>query len=483
MIWRFRPLRIPSNPQSPFRNFPIRNPQSKTLHSMSDTVITAENLGKRYILRHQSNGQRYMTFRDVIVQQAVAPVKAIANTMRARSGLHASHPNGSSYPPCNSSVEHFWALKDVSFEVKKGDVIGIIGRNGAGKSTLLKILSRITEPTEGRVRIKGRVASLLEVGTGFHAELTGRENIYLNGAILGMGRSEIKAKFDEIVAFAEIEKFLDIPVKRYSSGMYVRLAFAVAAHLEPEILIVDEVLAVGDAEFQKKCLGKMEDVSKGGRTVLFVSHNMKAVSHMCSKALLLRSGEAAHRLEDVAYTIRRYTEGTGSNIASEWVASGSLFANPTFSPRRLFIGDANATPCSMPLCKGAEVWVYIEGDIELFDPALQIGYELFAEDGTMLFMSFTTDQSENDWPLKGPGHFFIRSQLPLSILNDGNYRIELSAGLRWREWFCSPGSRAPSLNFELVGISASSPYWTERRPGVLAPLLTWEKIPMSALLR
>ena len=188
-------------------------------------------------------------------------------------------------------VEEFWALKDVSFEVKRGEVLGIIGRNGAGKSTLLKILSRITEPTEGRVTLRGRVASLLEVGTGFHPELTGRENIYLNGAILGMTRAEIRRKFDEIVAFAEVEKFLDTPVKRYSSGMYVRLAFAVAAHLEPEILVVDEVLAVGDAEFQKKCLGKMNSVATvEGRTVLFVSHNMAVVQHLCERVILLKNG-------------------------------------------------------------------------------------------------------------------------------------------------------------------------------------------------
>jgi lipopolysaccharide transport system ATP-binding protein len=188
-------------------------------------------------------------------------------------------------------VEEFWALKHVSFEVKRGEVLGIIGRNGAGKSTVLKILSRITEPTEGRVVLRGRVASLLEVGTGFHPELTGRENIYLNGAILGMTRSEIRRKFDEIVAFAEVEKFLDTPVKRYSSGMYVRLAFAVAAHLEPEILIVDEVLAVGDAEFQQKCLGKMQDISHGeGRTILFVSHSLPAILKLCTTALCLRNG-------------------------------------------------------------------------------------------------------------------------------------------------------------------------------------------------
>ena len=241
---------------------------------MSDTIIRVENLGKKYIIGHQQEGRaRYVALRDVLANGASRLLKSW--------GKRESNP----------AREEFWALKDVSFEVKQGEVIGIIGRNGAGKSTLLKVLSRITEPTTGRISIKGRVASLLEVGTGFHPELTGRENIYLNGAILGMSKAEIKKKFDEIVAFAEVEKFLDTPVKRYSSGMYVRLAFAVAAHLEPEILVVDEVLAVGDAAFQKKCLGKMGDVAtKEGRTVLFVSHNMAAVEKLCTQGIVLNQG-------------------------------------------------------------------------------------------------------------------------------------------------------------------------------------------------
>jgi lipopolysaccharide transport system ATP-binding protein len=238
---------------------------------MSDVIIEAENLGKKYHLGREAQGSaRYRTLRDTL----------------AISTRSLFQRNDSP-----EKTEEFWALKDVSFGVKQGEVVGIIGRNGAGKSTLLKILSRITEPTSGKVSIKGRVASLLEVGTGFHPELTGRENIFLNGAILGMARTEIRAKFDEIVGFAEIEKFLDTPVKRYSSGMYVRLAFAVAAHLEPEILIIDEVLAVGDMEFQKKCLGRIQEVSKGdGRTVLFVSHNMGAVAQLCDRAILLSRG-------------------------------------------------------------------------------------------------------------------------------------------------------------------------------------------------
>ena len=258
----------------------------------SDTIISIEKVGKRYTLSHKGNSERYTALRDVIARQAVAPFRAIGQKMRAWSSSNGSHPHVSASTPSRNSVENFWALKDVSFEMKQGDVVGIIGRNGAGKSTLLKILSRITEPTEGRIRIKGRLASLLEVGTGFHPELTGRENIYLNGAILGMSRAEIKAKFDEIVAFAEVERFLDTPVKRYSSGMYVRLAFAVAAHLDPDILIVDEVLAVGDSEFQKKCLGKMGEISqREGRTVLFVSHNLVAVQSLCNSAVVLRAGQ------------------------------------------------------------------------------------------------------------------------------------------------------------------------------------------------
>ncbi|MDH6063299.1 ABC transporter ATP-binding protein [Umezakia ovalisporum] len=240
---------------------------------MSDTVIRVENLGKKYIIGHQKQ-ERYTSLRDVITNK----VKSIGRLLNPQAKNE------------NSAFEEFWALKDVSFEIKQGDRVGIIGRNGAGKSTLLKVLSRITEPTTGSIKIKGRVASLLEVGTGFHPELTGRENIFLNGAILGMGKEEIKRKFDEIVAFAEVEKFLDTPVKRYSSGMYVRLAFAVAAHLEPEILIVDEVLAVGDAAFQKKCLGKMEDVGKEGRTVLFVSHNMATIQNLCQRAIWMNQG-------------------------------------------------------------------------------------------------------------------------------------------------------------------------------------------------
>jgi lipopolysaccharide transport system ATP-binding protein len=266
-------------------------------------AIRVEKLSKKYILRHQTGGRsRYVALRDVLAQKFTSLFRRNRDANPAR--------------------EEFWALKDIFFEVKPGEAVGIIGRNGAGKTTLLKLLSRITEPTTGRIEIEGRVASLLEVGTGFHPELTGRENIFLNGAVLGMKRAEIKKKFDEIVAFAEVEKFLDTPVKHFSSGMYMRLAFAVAAHLEPEILLVDEVLAVGDAEFQKKCLGKMQDVSKKeGRTVLFVSHNLHAVRSLCSSGILLSAGEIK-KIGEVGQVLEAYS----STVA---VASEVVFeANP-----------------------------------------------------------------------------------------------------------------------------------------------------------
>jgi len=271
--------------------------------TMPEAVIAVENLSKRYFIKHMAGVQgrsRYIALRDIVGQQ-----------MRkfARGAINLAHRQ---HLPRDHEIEEFWALRDVNFEVKEGEVLGIVGRNGAGKSTLLKILSRITEPTEGRIRVRGRVGSLLEVGTGFHPELTGRENIFLNGAILGMTRREITKKFDEIVAFAEVERFLDTPVKRYSSGMYVRLAFAVAAHLEPDILVVDEVLAVGDAQFQQKCLGKIDEVSRReGRTVLFVSHNMGVIQKLCPTSIWLDRG-----------SIRQY--GSTATIIAQYLSHGLL---------------------------------------------------------------------------------------------------------------------------------------------------------------
>jgi lipopolysaccharide transport system ATP-binding protein len=290
---------------------------------MSDWIIKIENLGKRYRLGRHREHQRYVALRDVIAER----FKRAFRSPRVRP----------------IAAEEFWALKDVSFEIKKGEVVGIIGRNGAGKSTLLKLLSRITEPSRGRIRLRGRVASLLEVGTGFHPELTGRENIFLNGAILGMTKSEIRRKFDEIVAFSEIENFLDTPVKRYSSGMYVRLAFAVAAHLEPEVLVVDEVLAVGDAEFQKKCLGKMHDVASEGRTVIFVSHNMQAISLLCSRGILLRAGSLAYAggvKETIDLYLSTFVKTNGSDECPDRRPGSGEYRYTLASPARQYFGGA-----------------------------------------------------------------------------------------------------------------------------------------------
>lgn len=287
---------------------------------MSDVVVRAEDLSKLYQI---GVAQRHDTLRDTLVESFARPFRKFS-ALFTRNGFHRPILDGHSASRDASTI---WALKEVSFEVRCGEVIGLIGWNGAGKSTLLKILSRITTPTTGFAEIRGRVGSLLEVGTGFHPELSGRENIYLNGAILGMKRVEIARKFDEIVAFAEVEKFIDTPVKHYSSGMYLRLAFAVAAHLEPEILLVDEVLAVGDASFQKKCLGKMEDVSKEGRTVLFVSHNMAAVRNLCSRTLLLKEGriQSSGITEDViqAYLSMVYAEQLNDTLGERQDRSGS----------------------------------------------------------------------------------------------------------------------------------------------------------------
>ncbi len=310
---------------------------------MSENAIVVENLSKRYLIGHKVTGgdvPNYSAFRDVIGREFANFARKAVDVFRGRQVVQGDE------------IEEFWALKDVSFEVKQGQALGIVGRNGAGKSTLLKILSRITEPTEGRVELRGRVGSLLEVGTGFHPELTGRENIFLNGAILGMTRRDIKRKFDEIVSFAEVEKFLDTPVKFYSSGMYVRLAFAVAAHLESDILVVDEVLAVGDAEFQKKCLGKMDEVShKSGRTILFVTHNMSVVSSICQNAIWLDGGSIRQR-------------GAAQDVVSGYLVDGAPSLDKTVNlgdiPRRWGNGERVRLEriewlCDLPLRHGQPV--------------------------------------------------------------------------------------------------------------------------------
>ena len=369
----------------------------------------------------------------------------------------------------NARNEEFWALRDVSFDVQEGEVVGIIGRNGAGKSTLLKVLSRITEPTAGRVTLRGRVASLLEVGTGFHPELTGRENILLNGAILGMTRSEIKRQFDEIVAFAEVEKFLDTPVKHYSSGMYVRLAFAVAAHLDSEILFVDEVLAVGDAEFQKRSLGKMSAVAKGGRTVLFVSHNMNAVQELCTKAVLLESGTVRQVADDVHAITTQHLFGNKDQVRkAEWINQRTMYDNRHFELLRFGLYDENGEAVVPPITNNRPVWVEIEGNIGRPDPALKIGYAVYDESGQVLYWSTQTDGAEAQWPRLSAGRCLLRSRLPSRLLNEGTYRLEMIGTLHCREWLYEPNVSAPSVTLTIQGGLSDSPYWMAPRPGILA---------------
>jgi lipopolysaccharide transport system ATP-binding protein len=373
---------------------------------VGDVVIRADGLGKKYIIGHEVERERYVALRDVLTRTA-------RNVWRKTVDMIHGRPIVS-----GDVTEEFWALKDVSFEVKRGEVLGIIGRNGAGKSTLLKILSRITEPSEGRVTIKGRVASLLEVGTGFHPELTGRENIFLNGAILGMTRAEIKRKFDEIVAFAEVEEFLDTPVKRYSSGMNVRLAFAVAAHLEPEILIIDEVLAVGDAEFQKKCLGKMGEVAGGGRTVLFVSHNISALLATCQTGIALEGGCVRYR-------------GTISEAAAAYQAShrqlasgleNRVFSGPLKSALHFEQIEVNGSlaDVSNGVAPEEEVTISVKGQSSCDVAGLSFVISLSAQ-GTRLF----TVQDSAELLPRGP--FEVEFALPKGLLRPGRFDIAVGA--------------------------------------------------------
>lgn len=372
---------------------------------MSQFAIKIENLGKKYTIGHRQQDSHLLRY-------------AIANQIKNWKRQLFTGKNK------NRNQEEFWALKDISFEVKQGDRVGIIGRNGAGKSTLLKLLSRITEPTTGRIRLRGRVASLLEVGTGFHPELTGRENIYLNGSILGMGKTEISKKFDEIVAFAEIERFLDTPVKRYSSGMYVRLAFAVAAHLEPEILVVDEVLAVGDVQFQKKCLGKMGEVSREGRTVLFVSHNMSAIESLCDRGILLDSGQikiegtAIEALEGYLHNTEHLARNIPLEKRSDRSGSGRAIAS---SLRILNDGGEETSTLQSGKDYTVEIGYFNPMGIQWQDIILSL--DIFDERGTRVLLFRTNFTNENLTLKEVNGSIFCTIQnLPLA---NGLYRFSI----------------------------------------------------------
>ena len=420
---------------------------------MSDTVIRVENLGKKYIIDHQQEGRSYKSLRDVIAEGAQSLLSPFQNS---KSKIQ------------NPKHEEFWALKDVSFEIKQGDRVGIIGRNGAGKSTLLKLLSRITEPTEGRIQMNGRVASLLEVGTGFHPELTGRENIYLNGAILGMSRVDIKRKFDEIVAFAEVEKFLDTPVKRYSSGMYVRLAFAVAAHLEPEILIVDEVLAVGDAAFQKKCLGKMEEVGKEGRTVLFVSHQMDMIRALCDRCILLNKGSIL-------------SDSYPSEVIETYLDASTIESQASFQVEE----DENL---ALQIIGGKILGIdnQIQDKFDVFEkiilefhyvvhkpcPGSIINFEI-KRNATTLFFSFDTDCSPELLHIRNEGVYVSRVELPCPLLKSGHYSLTMKTGIANSEIFQTLEDIL-AFEVELLSQPSSLISYAEKRPGLIAVPLNWE---------
>jgi len=425
-----------------------------------EIIIKVENLGKKYIISHQTQ-DRYLALRDVIASGTKKVVKTIAGK-----------------PSLVPKKENLWALRNIDFNIEQGDRVGIIGRNGAGKSTLLKLLSRITEPSEGKIAIKGRVSSLLEVGTGFHPELTGRENVYLNGAILGMGKQEIKKKFDEIVDFAEIEKFLDTPVKRYSSGMYVRLAFAVAAHLDSEILVVDEVLAVGDAQFQKKCLGKMDSVSlKEGRTVLFVSHNMGAIENLCNKCVLLRSGSVINYSNDIQKVISSYLFENGTHIEKNiWENIDNQFVNPWFYLNKFYLTDNEGKILENPVSRNEDIWINIDGTIEINDPALTIGYAIYTEKMELLYWTYHTDTKQENWPKLKKGRNILKSKIPINLLNEGRFIIEVIGSLHFRQWLFEPREKAPSIVLLIQGGLSESPYWLFKRPGILAPIIQWELI-------
>jgi lipopolysaccharide transport system ATP-binding protein len=414
---------------------------------VSDPIISVENLSKRYVLGHQ------MARGDGLRHIIEAVVRAPGQWFRQRQEQRAA------------ASEEFWALRNVSFDIQRGDVVGVIGRNGAGKSTLLKILSRITEPTTGRITLDGRVASLLEVGTGFHQELTGRENIFLNGAILGMTKAEITRKFDEIVAFSEVEKFLDTPVKRYSSGMYVRLAFAVAAHLEPEVLIVDEVLAVGDVEFQKKCLGKMEDVSKGGRTVVFVSHNMDAILRLCPRSILLDRGKlqlyADSRQAVAAYSAHRVQQESVIDLADA-VRAG----HPRLKARYTSVCMTGAVNWSIAYGEPLQFEVTLATECAL--PGLELGISIFNATGSEI----TSNLSSHALTVNTAGagrHTFTVEYQHLRLV-PGSYYVQL--GLRSEAGF--EDFLPKSCEFEVRTSDLSSKHKTDTFRGLIVPEVSYD---------
>jgi lipopolysaccharide transport system ATP-binding protein len=421
---------------------------------MSQTVIRAEALAKRYRIGKR---ERYLTFRDVLARALRAPARL----------LSASSSN-------HRATNFIWALRDVFFEVKQGEVVGVVGRNGAGKSTLMKILAQITRPTEGTVEIRGRIGSLLEVGTGFHPELTGRENVYLNGAILGMKKAEIESKFDEIVAFSEVEQFLDTPLKHYSSGMQMRLAFSVAAHLEPEILLVDEVLAVGDMAFQKKCLGKMEHVAKTGRTVLFVSHNMAAVTRLCQRGLLIEGGKIIRDSNALEVASQYLNSDLGTSAERCWTdletAPGDAIARLK-AVRVISEGlISDSIDIRKPVTLEMEFYNFKER-AELFS-----AFSFVSDQGMILFVS--VDFAEPHWGSKPRpvGLFHSKCTVPGNFFAEGQVRVIAEVSTR-HPFYEIHFLEHDAVSFQVIDKGEAGSVranWGRNLPGVVRPLLQWE---------
>jgi lipopolysaccharide transport system ATP-binding protein len=401
---------------------------------MSNTIIKVDNLGKSYLIGHERQ-QGYMALRDVVAKNTKGFFKGVQNAFSGKQLMGVQE------------IEEFWALENINFEIKEGDAIGIIGRNGAGKSTLLKLLSRITEPTKGRIELNGRVASLLEVGTGFHPELSGRENIFLNGAILGMSRSEIKSKFDEIVDFSGVEKFLDTPVKRYSSGMYVRLAFAIAAHLEPEILIIDEILAVGDAEFQKKCLGKMDDVSKQGRTVLFVSHDLSAITTLTKKTILLNKGTVSY-FGETPIAIDKYVNDT--NHLTDTYASVPNNSIPSITSVKLITSEGQTLQGS-----GKPLSITIDINMPVGREGMALAIQIFNQNNSAVVFNWLFDRETSF--CRSAGKNSITLTYKELNLYKGSYflKVHLAETNNSREKF----AEFDCCSFEVEMINQKAPEW------------------------
>jgi lipopolysaccharide transport system ATP-binding protein len=433
------------------------------LQTMSKKVIQVENMSKMYRLGEVGTGT------------ISHDLNRWWHRVRGKEDPYLQIGQENKREEENKSNSYVWALRDLDFEVRSGEVLGIIGKNGAGKSTLLKILSKVTGPTTGTIKTKGRVASLLEVGTGFHPELTGRENIFLNGTILGMTRAEVRRKLDEIVAFAGVAKYLDTPVKRYSSGMKVRLGFAVAAHLEPEILIVDEVLAVGDAEFQQKAVGKMQEVSQGeGRTVLFVSHNMESVKRLCNRGIIMEYGRIVHKDDDMRNLVNTYL-GFNADTRVEWQNDGKQHAHPNFQPWRIWLSDKQGKTLHTHISQSTDIFVNIDFKIDQLDSSLLVGCRLFTVNGDPLFTTFATDTHPDQWPVLRAGGNSLRFQLPRRLLNKGKYKLALAARMHNKEWFMMPSRTDVAIFFEISDLDNDSPYYLKARPNLLAPVLQWEQ--------